>query len=163
MIPGATRGQEGACHLDGRILLSRRIALPVALCAAVFLVASYSMTFPKTEQGINSIWLANGVSVAALLRSPVRDWPMLVIAAMAGNTAALLYSLDIGPFLIAYRVTGNALQYWLCAWLLRRRFGADIDITETAQLVWIGLVGALTTGLKLAIIIAVYAVLQPDL
>ncbi|WP_340318331.1 ATP-binding protein [Rhizorhabdus argentea] len=140
----------------------RQFALAIALGVAVFVVANYSMSFPQSSQGISSIWLTNGLPVAALLRSPRRDWPWLIAAAMLGNAAALAYRLDIAPPIILYRITSNALQYCLCAYLLRRQLGENIDIAEPSHLLGIVTAGALTTCLKLGYLIAGYSVLQPE-
>ncbi|RYH04695.1 MAG: hypothetical protein EON57_09225, partial [Alphaproteobacteria bacterium] len=161
MASGSSGYREGEFDLHGMRALFRQIALPLALCVAVFIVASYSMSLPRSSEGISSIWLTNGLPLAALLRSPRRQWPWLVAAAMIGNAAALLYRLDTGALLTAYRATGNAVQYTLCAYILRRRFGGHIDITQPTELIWIGLVGMLTTGIKLAWIIAGYGVIEP--
>ena len=48
----------------------REIALPPLLGLAVFVVASFSMRFPHWTDQTSSLWLATGVSLAALLRTP---------------------------------------------------------------------------------------------
>ena len=158
---GVSAYREGGADLHGVTALFRQIALPWALCAAVFVVANYSMTFPRSPQGISSIWLTNGLPLAALLRSPRRQWPWLIAAAMIGNAAALVYRLDTSALVTAYRACGNAAQYTLCAYVLRRRLGDHIDIAEPAHLIWIGMAGALTTCFKLAWLIIGYGVIEP--
>lgn len=127
----------------------RSVALPLLFFVAVFLTASYSLTFPRVASGVSSFWLPNGLALAALLRTPMRQWPVLVAATIAGNLLAGQYaqSTDLaGGF---SRAIISALQYSSCAWVLRRRFGEYFDVLEPLQLCWLGAVGMLTTALKI--------------
>ena len=101
----------------------RQIALPPLLGVAVFVVASFSMRFPHWTDQTSSLWLATGVSLAALLRTPRREWPMLVAASVIGTMAASLYAMNEPWFVGLSRSANNALEYCLCAWVVRRQCG----------------------------------------
>ncbi len=126
----------------------RSIAMSILFGAAIYLTASYSLTFPRMASGISTFWLPNGLALAALLRTPTRQWPVLVVAATIGNLAAgyNAQSTELGGALS--RALVSALQYSACAYILRRRFGAYFDVLEPVQLVWLGAVGMLTTVIK---------------
>ena len=127
----------------------RQIALPPLLGVAVFVVASFSMRFPNWTDQTSSLWLATGVSLAALLRTPRREWPMLVAASVIGTMAASSYAMSEPWFVGLSRSTNNALEYCLCAWVVRRQCGAYFDLTEPRHLAWLAGSSTLASLLKL--------------
>jgi PAS domain S-box-containing protein len=132
--------------------LPRTIGLPIALCAAVFLAAIYSLSFPPVAPSISSFWLPNGLALAALLRTPQLQWPALIAAAILGNVAAGYYD-GHDALLVTARSLVSALQYGACAWVLRRRFGGYFNVLEPMQLAWLGAVGMITTILKIMLLV----------
>src|SRR6187549_3597111 len=91
----------------------RRFGLPPLLGVAVFVVASFSMRFPHWTDQTSSLWLATGVSLAALLRTPRQEWPMLVAASVIGTIMASLYAMNEPWFVGLSRSANNALEYCL--------------------------------------------------
>ena len=81
-------------RLNPSELKFREIALPPLLAVAVFVVASFSMRFPHWTDQTSSLWLATGVSLAALLRTPRREWPVLIAASVIGTMAASSFSMN---------------------------------------------------------------------
>ena len=112
----------------------RLVALPPLLGVAVFVVASVSMRFPHWTDQTSSLWLATGVSLAALLRTPRREWPVLVAASVIGTMVASMVAMNEPWFVGFSRSANNALEYCLCAWVVRRQCGAYFDLTEPCLL-----------------------------
>lgn len=140
----------------------RRLALPPLVGIAVFLVATCCMQFPHKTNGISTLWLATGVSLAALLRTPRREWPALIAAGIIGTIAASRYSLQEPWLLSLGRGGGNAIEYGLCAWIVRRRCGSYFDITEPRHLLWMAGSSCCTSLLKLAVLFAIDQIAAPD-
>ncbi|MEJ0007048.1 MAG: ATP-binding protein [Steroidobacteraceae bacterium] len=128
----------------------RQIALLSLLSLAVGLVAACGMRFPHWTDGASSLWLATGVSLAALLRSPRRQWPVLVAASVIGTVAASLSAMHETWLLAFSRAGNNALEYCLCAWIVRRRCGPYFDLTNPRHLGWLAGTSSLTSLIKLA-------------
>lgn len=126
------------------------IVTPVALCLWVYLIANYCLQFPQSAQGISSFWFANGLSLAALLRTSMRRWPILMAAAFIGNAAAHIASGQISLAIAGVRSLADLLQYAPCAFILRRRFGGYFDVADTKQVIWLCVTAAFTTCLKIA-------------
>ena len=74
--------------------LARRLAMIAAIAASVFLVAWAGVLLTRQNGRIASVWLANAVAVAILLRSPKQRWPELVAAVLAANFTANLANGD---------------------------------------------------------------------
>ena len=138
----------------------RQIALPPLLGVAVFVVASFSMRFPHWTDQTSSLWLATGVSLAALLRTPRREWPMLVAASVIGTMAASLYAMNEPWYVGLSRSANNALEYCLCAWVVRRQCGSYFDLTEPRHLAWLAGSSTVASLLKLVGTFTVTHVLQ---
>ena len=136
----------------GRLELNfRQIALLSLLCLTVCLVAACGMRFPHWTDGTSSLWLATGVSLAALLRSPRRQWPVLVAASVIGTIAASLFAMHETWLLAFSRAGNNALEYCLCAWIVRRRCGPYFDLTDPRHLAWLAATSSLASLLKMAV------------
>ena len=136
----------------GRLQLDfRQIALLSLLGLTVCLVAACGMRFPHWTDGASSLWLATGVSLAALLRSPRRQWPVLVAASVIGTVAASLLAMHETWLLAFSRAGNNALEYCLCAWIVRRRCGPYFDLTDPRHLAWLAATSSLASLLKLAV------------
>lgn len=139
------------------------IGLPLALCLAVFAVAGYcSVSFPTSPQGISRFWLANGLPLAALLRTPRSRWPWLIFAAMGGNAAALVYFQHADIETACVRAFGNAVQYGFCAYLWRWKFGDEFELSNVNHVTFLPAIGLLTTILKVSTIVIYYRFFFPD-
>ena len=60
---------------------------------AVYLLALLGIYLQREAQYISSLWPANAVAIALLLNRPTRDWPLGLVATLAGN---LLINLTVG-------------------------------------------------------------------
>ncbi|RYD86274.1 MAG: hypothetical protein EOP61_37945, partial [Sphingomonadales bacterium] len=128
-----------AARLHQDHVFVRLIVMPLALGVAMYVTARYSMSYIQPVAGF---WLANGLALAVLLRTPQRSWPLLVLGALAGTTAAgIAIEADPLPTIIGRSLIGAA-QYGLCAWLLRRQFGDYFDLLVPRHLIGLGLAGA---------------------
>lgn len=123
-------------------------ALAPALGVGVFLTAAYCFYFPAGAGGVPTLWLTNGLPLAALLRTNERRWPLLMAAALTGNIVAALVVRDAPVLIAAFIAATNLFQYWLCALIVRRRFGCYFDLTEIRQMAWLFGLGAATTLVK---------------
>lgn len=139
------------------------IGLPLALCLAVYVIAGYcSMSFPNSSQGISSFWLANGLPLAALLRARKSRWPVLILAAASGNAAALAHFQHADLVTACVRAIANALQYGLCAGLVREKYKEYFDISKISQVIFLPVCGIFTTGLNVLIIYSYYKLAFPE-
>ncbi len=89
--------------------------------------------------------------MAALLRRPGREWPVLVIASMVGNIAASLYSMNETLPLAMSRAGTNAFEYCASAWVVRRRCGPYFDLTDPRHLAWLAGAASVASLLKVVI------------
>src|SRR6188474_2833868 len=140
----------------------RQIVLPPLLGVAVFVVASFSMRFPHWTDQTSSLWLATGVSLAALLRTPRRNWPMLVAASVIGTMAASLLAMQEPWYVGLSRSFHNALEYCLCAWVVRRQCGSYFDLTEPRHVAWLAGSSTVASLLKLVGTFSVTHVLRTN-
>lgn len=60
-------------------------ALQLSVLSAFFVVVCKKYLGP--EGGAAAVWFADAIAIAYLYRSPLRDWPLLVAAALFGNLA----------------------------------------------------------------------------
>jgi signal transduction histidine kinase/DNA-binding response OmpR family regulator len=91
---------------------------------------------------IASIWFANGLLLAILLRSPRALWLPLFVAAFAGNCAANLLSGD--SFAIAFVLsTCNSIEVLFCALVMKFFIRGSIDVTRLRDFLWFACVAAI--------------------
>jgi MASE1 len=64
-----------------------RLLAPVLVAAAYFGAAMLGRRLSLVPGQFVAFWLPSGVYLAVLLRSRMRDWPLLVAGAVAGNVA----------------------------------------------------------------------------
>ena len=107
---------------------------PVALTAAVFLLAVTSIHFGREVGRIAAIWPINALVLVALLRTRTAAWPRYLAAGLVGGlTADLLLgdSLAVAAGLTAC----NLVETGICAVLIRRLAGENIDLGRQRHLV----------------------------
>jgi PAS domain S-box-containing protein len=126
--------------------------LAMALGVAMFGAVALCLGMILGGDGAAIFWFANGLPLAVLLRTRVRHWSLFVIVAMAGDVAAQLWVLEVPIAWAIFVSSTNALQYGGIALVLQRRFGAGFDLLDVRQLVWLGLLAAATTLIKVALI-----------
>jgi len=112
----------------------RNDAARLALIAlAYFLAHKISFFFPDSAQVLMAIWPAGGVGLAALLLSPRRLWPAILVALfVAGNAANFILG---RPFVSSLGfMTANVLESLSCAWCVTRWCGQDIRFTRIKEI-----------------------------
>ena len=80
------RGVSCGAHLARPTLRSVLAALLFGV--AIFLLAWGGINLTRSTGRIASVWLANGLAVAVLLRHAPADRPLLILAGLIGNVAA---------------------------------------------------------------------------
>jgi len=142
----------------------RETVIALGLGILVFVAARYCIgLFPQGPGGIAGLWLVNGLPLAALLRTPGRQWPALMIAAFVGNVAAAHHGAGDSLSVATLHAAINALQIWLCAHVLRRRFGTYFDLTRTSHLAWLAGIGGITALFHVAAMLSIALLVQPDM
>ena len=132
-------------------LIFRQIALPSLLGVTVFLVTSFCWLFPHWTGGTTSLWLTTGPSLAVLLRSPRREWPVLIAAGSIGVVAASHYTLGESLLIGLARAAATSLEYSLSAWIVRRQCGSYFDLTDFHHLAWLGGASSVASLVKMLI------------
>jgi signal transduction histidine kinase/integral membrane sensor domain MASE1 len=96
----------------------REIAIVCGYAFAYFMAHQIAFFFPDSEKVIMAVWPAGGIGLAALLLSPRRRWPALVLAFyVAGVTADVV--LAHRPFFAGMGyMTGNMVESLGCAGLI---------------------------------------------
>ena len=99
---------------------------------AVYLLALLGIYLQREAQYISSLWPANAVAIALLLGRPRRDWPLGLIATLAGN---LLLNLTVGNGLwpaVGY-TTVNLFEVAVGASLVARFAGQPVSLSSLRQ------------------------------
>src|SRR3990167_9678717 len=91
----------------------------VSLFAATALLALPCIMLTREAGNIAYLWLPNVVGFVMLLRASSRDWPALLLAALAGIVAAGLVYGDAFTFVLGTGLA-NVLEILLAAALVRR-------------------------------------------
>lgn len=102
---------------------------------AYFLAHQIAFFFPDSEAVIMAVWPAGGIGLAALLLSPYRRWPVLVLAFyIAGVSADVI--LAHRPFFasVGY-MTGNMVESLGCALLIIKMNGKKVCFTRINEVV----------------------------
>jgi diguanylate cyclase (GGDEF)-like protein/PAS domain S-box-containing protein len=98
----------------------QRIAGPWILAALVAAATWISIELTRVEGGVASVWIANGLIVAALLVAPRTRWSVLLLAGIAGTMAGRIIHGDA-----VWRVVGmslaNLVEVGLIAGVVRSR------------------------------------------
>ena len=135
-----------------------RLALPSFARAALvgfgtMILVWACVSFAHDHDRVSPLWLANAFVLTWLLRSEIRAWPLLALAAAAGNLAGNFAAGDAAPVAAALTVS-NLAEYLICAAVLRGRLGADFDLTRRPHLFWFlavcGVAGPLVSSLLAA-------------
>lgn len=101
--------------------------LPAALLliAGSFSLAFFCKNFLSFGDGIAAIWLSDALVIAILFQHSLRSWPLLLLCAFIGNTAAAFFS-GLGLFIASLYSVAGVLEVCAAAGLLRI-FCADGD------------------------------------
>lgn len=107
-----------------RLLPSISLAvLPRAIAMAILVFAScvYSLALARSTGSAPSLWIANGVLVGGLLRSPTRDWWLYLLFGFAGTVGAQL-ALHVSPLVALGLAAAGALEILMVGGAVRRQF-----------------------------------------
>ncbi|QUD87685.1 hybrid sensor histidine kinase/response regulator [Phenylobacterium montanum] len=114
----------------------------LAVGLAVFAMALASMTYTRFGGRIACLWLANSITVAAMLRSPPRRWVWLLLVTTLGNAAAKVVAGSQVPLSFGTSFA-SSLEALICAALTLRWCGPAIDISRPRHLAIFSAVGVL--------------------
>lgn len=98
---------------------SRNECVDAALVAGIGYAVLASTTIHLTSNGRNhaTMWPADAVILALLLKQPKRHWPWILLAGWGGNLIANTLTRGWMPGLVLYGAI-NMAQTWLAAWLI---------------------------------------------
>ncbi len=118
---------------------------PLGQLAAVSLVTALAawagIELTRAVHSVAAVWFTNGVLIALLLRRPMREWPALLAAGLAGDVA--VGQLVGDPIAQTAVLEGsNGLEILVAAALLRHRWGRRADLTRPGVLACSGLLAA---------------------
>ena len=114
----------------------------------VFLVSTFLLAIPRDTQGHMLFWYTAGLPFAALVRTHEKLWPVLIAASAIGIAAASLRHSE--PTIeVAFRTASSLIQAGAAAWILRRRLGPYLDLTDLRHLLWLA---GVTAGVAAALI-----------
>ena len=110
-----------------------RDALWIAFLAlAYFLAHEVALLVPDAQKLVAAIWPASGIGLAALLLSPRRRWPViLLILFLAGISADVWSGLSLLAS-VAF-VTANVVESLACAWLISRWCGEAVQFYRVKE------------------------------
>lgn len=132
----------------------QRVLIASVLAALVLLIAWASLALTRYNGSIASVWLANAIVVAAVLRSPRDRWAELIGAALLANIVAHLSLGDDLAFSIIVSFLKIA-EIVLVVIPLGRRFGDKVDLYDLRHLGFFlllaGLVAPLFSGVGIAL------------
>ncbi|QUD89804.1 hybrid sensor histidine kinase/response regulator [Phenylobacterium montanum] len=137
----------------------RAILLTAGVTAAVFGLSLMSLVARQDFGRLAAIWPANAVVTAVLLRAPKRLWPQVLAASLVGNVAAKLI---IGSHFIPSFVLpiSNSVEIWICAEIVRRFAGAQVDLSRPSHLrIFVasaGLIAPIASGLLAVSVLATW-------
>ncbi|MBW8755366.1 MAG: PAS domain S-box protein [Sphingomonadales bacterium] len=120
----------------------------VLLGLAMFVAVSVCLAYLGTSDRAVGFWLANGIALAVLLRTPRHRWPLLIVFAFLGNLAAALLLRRSGLLYDAISCASNVVQFALIAYVLRARFGAYFDLLQAREVGWLCALSVPATALK---------------
>ena len=137
----------GAALRSGDLMQAIRTGSPnpgrvLAVNLGLFALAWGCVALTRQSCGIASIWFANALLLGVLLRARFRAWPAYVLTGFVTYVAANLVS---GNSLAASAAMSacNFVEIGVVAYILRRRWGSALDLTESRALVEFCLFGGL--------------------
>ena len=120
------------------------VAQVVAVAVLVFALAWLSIRISMGWGRVSPIWLPNAVWLVFLLQTPMRRWPALLLAGMAGD---ILADISVGdpPGLAAGFGPLNALQVLACALAVKTLLGGRLAVERPRVLFGFAVVAALAS------------------
>ena len=123
-----TKGKQ-----EGNAQSGRQDMLRLAFIAAAYFFAhQMAFLFPDTVKVLMAVWPAGGIGLAALLLSPRRLWPkILMVLFVTGNVANFISG---RPFMAsAGFMMANILESMACAWLISWWCGDDVRFARVHE------------------------------
>lgn len=116
----------------------------LVLGVAFFALGSFAGRFVFPPNPGSVLWLPSGLSLAFLLRTPPRGWPVLLAAVfLAEFTSAHLHGFGIPFETLLLWSLGNVLRSLSGAWLMRRFVGSSIRLSRSWEVAGLLLFGGL--------------------
>lgn len=138
---------------------SQRLGRMMLLCAVTFLLAYACLYVPRGASRVSPIWIANGLLLTILLRSPRSLWFGIVAAGFLGDLAANFASGDtpLGAFGLA---VANSLEFSAAAFGMEWVAGRRPDMTRPSVLIKFGAVAMASCIVSAIVAAGVLAVAQ---
>lgn len=119
----------------------------LAAGVAYFCASKAALFFPDAESMLAAVWPAAGVGLAALLLSPPRLWPKLLLAIfLAGNLASLVSGHP--PLNSLVFMCANVFESLGCAWLITAWCGERVLFTRTREVLALILAATAVNGVS---------------
>jgi PAS domain S-box-containing protein len=110
----------------------RRVFFLVAAGVAYFLANNLALLLPDSGRVLAAVWPAGGIGLAALLLTPKKRWPaVLLILFVAGNLGNLAAGRHLASSLGF--MTANICETSASAWLICRWGGPEIRFDKISQ------------------------------
>jgi PAS domain S-box-containing protein len=107
----------------------RRVLRVLLVAGCVLVAATVSLSLSGHGDRVAPVWLANAVALAFCLKSDPRRLPEILAAAFIGNIGANLLVGDSLPISLCLAAC-NGVEVDLCAVILTRLIGDDMDLTR---------------------------------
>jgi len=124
-----------------------RVASALGLGLTMYFAVNICLAYLRIDRSIG-FWLANGIVLAVLLRTPRNHWPLLIFCAFLGNLAATMVFRPGHLVVNVIFSVSNVAQYLFLAGVLRARFGPYFDLLQGRQLGWLCALSLPATALK---------------
>ena len=117
----------------------------LVLGVSFFGLALFSGQFVFPPNPSSVLWLPSGLSLAFLIRTPPRGWPVLLAAIFLAEFASVYVSHGFGihPATPLLWSLGNVLRSLLGAWLMRHLVGSPIRLSRAWEVAGLILFGGL--------------------
>ena len=132
----------------------RGIVGPLLVLALTFLASILGLLLIRGDSPVPPIWLANGIVLGILLRSPTRRWPALLVAGILGNILAEL-AVGHSPWIGLFLAACNVIEILVVAGPIRRRVGEDLNPQRLLDYARYGVIGAAVAPILSGVLAAV--------
>jgi signal transduction histidine kinase len=144
MTSSVNSGRKGSRH---QALWLRALVLGVAFFLLGLLADRF--IFPSAPSAV--LWLPSGLSLAFLVRTPPRGWPLLLAAIFVAELTLGLLPITGLPLSTALIWSlGNCLRSLWGAWLMRRLVGTSIRLSRSWEVAGLLLFGGLVSPIASA-------------
>src|SRR5262245_42559636 len=132
----AAKFDAGRSHW--KALWARALVLGVAF----FILGAFAIEFVFPPYPSAVLWLPSGLSLAVMLRTPPRDWPVLLAVTFVAEFSSVIFVTAGVPLVTAFCWgLGSVLRALFGAWLVRRCVGTSIQLSRGWEVVGLFLFG----------------------